>query len=144
MTDVEGNIFIFPLAEMKNYVAMYDEFGDEVDWDNILKLKPTQRKIISIHVMDDVDIKKELASAVWVWKRDGMYFHKIEVDKSVRGQHIGPTIMKMVIAIAKFYGASKITAVIEGHGEEFLYDWYPKLGFTIYDGNKLLMEIKQE
>jgi len=134
---MKPNYFILPLAEMKKYIRMCQEGGDTLDWSQILELKDRPR-VTFIQVVEN---NKELASAGWGWDGDEIKFGKIHVDESVQKQGIADTIMKMLIAIAKHYNASKITGVIDG--EEFLWGWYKKLGFVVYDGNKLLMKLRE-
>jgi GNAT superfamily N-acetyltransferase len=135
---MKPNHFIFSLSEMKEYVQLYRERRDAVDWGQILELKDRPR-IAFIQVLDE-NRKTELAMAGWGWENDVIKFGKIYVDKSVQRQGIADTIMQMFISIAKINQASKITGVIDG--EEFLWNWYKKLGFEIYDGNNLLMELR--
>jgi GNAT superfamily N-acetyltransferase len=65
-------------------------------------------------------------------------FDKIQMDESWRQKRIGTTIMAMILAIARYYQVRRITGTI--YGDKFLWYWYAKLGFTIYDRNKLLTE----
>jgi hypothetical protein len=140
---MEPNYFIFTIAEMKKYCQKYKDDGDTIDWAEILQLNRHPIRISFIHVVEDHDFSKVLAYAEWGWNNeDGeLKFAKIRVkDKSLRRHKIGTVMMKMVIAIAQFYEAPRITGTVTG--EPFLWDWYPKLGFAIYDRNKLLLEIK--
>jgi predicted GNAT family N-acyltransferase len=134
---MKPNYFILSLPEIKEYVRLHKESGDSVGWSQILELKH-RPKVTSIQVIDE-DGKTELASVGWGWNNDEIKFGKIQVDKSLRRQGIADTMMKMFLEIAKFYKASRITGVIDG--DPFLWDWYPKFGFSVHDGNKLLMEL---
>jgi len=135
---MKPNYFIFSLPEMKEYVRLHEEDDDSTDWGLILELKARDR-VTFIQVIGE-DNKTELASIGWGWNNDEIKFGKIQVDKSLRKQGIADTLMKMFLEIAKFYKASRITGVIDG--DPFLWEWYPKLGFSVYDGNKLLMELR--
>jgi hypothetical protein len=138
---MEANYFIFTLSEMKLFCERYDSEGDNLDWAEILELKNHLNPITFIHVVDDNDNTNIVAYAEWGWSAidHELKFSKIKVvDESLRGQDIGPVLTKMVISIAKYYGAPRITGTVAG--APFLWDWYPKLGFTIYDYNKLIME----
>jgi hypothetical protein len=135
---MKPNYFIFSLSEMMEYVRLCRKGVGALDWDQILELKG-RPNVTFIQVVDESN-KTELAFAGWGWDNDEIKSGKIHVDKSLQKQGIADTIMKMFIAIAKSNNASKITGVIDGDG--FLWDWYKKLGFTVYDGNKLLMELR--
>jgi hypothetical protein len=136
---MEPNYLIFTPDEMNGFVQQYNETGNETDWVEILDLnKHADVPITSIQVINN---RTELAYAQWGWSNGKveLEFHKIEIkDKSLQKRGIGTTLMKMVIAIAQFYNASKITGTIAG--DRYLWDWCRKLGFTIHDQRKLLME----
>jgi hypothetical protein len=135
------NYYIFILTEMLKYCQIYKDDGDTLNWIEVLELNQHPDRISNINVVDDNNSSNVLAYAVWGWKDRELKFGKAEVkDKSLKKHNIGTVIMKMVIAIAKFYKASLITDSVTG--EPFLWDWYPKLGFTIYDQNKLIMEFE--
>jgi N-acetylglutamate synthase-like GNAT family acetyltransferase len=139
---MEENCFWCKLSEMMSYVRTYSEKGDALDWVEILKLKERPVRITYIGVVDDHYPEIVVGSAAWWYrpKGDKLKFDRIQVEKNWRNKYIGTTIMAMVIAIARFYKVQRITGTIVG--EKFLWYWYAKLGFTIYDRNKLLMEFE--
>lgn len=142
---VEENCFCCKLAEMINYVRMFMEKGAALDWVGILKLKERPTPINYIRVIDDHYKHLVLGSATWSYESQGdqlteLRFDRIQVDEAWRGKRIGTTIMTMVIAIARHYKVRRITGTISG--DKFLWYWYAKLGFMIYDRNKLLMEFE--
>jgi GNAT superfamily N-acetyltransferase len=127
---------------MRRFCERYNAEGDTLDWAEILLLNNHPVCTTSIDVVDNDHDTKIIAYAHWSWgdKDRELKLAKIEVvDESLRGQDIGTVLMKMVIDIAKYYGAPRITGTVAG--DSFLWKWYPKLGFTIYDNNKLVMEI---
>ena len=137
------NYFNFTLAEMKKYCQMSKDSGGILNWVEILELNKYPYRITQIQVVDDNARSNVLAVAQWGWSaEDGeLKFGKVEVkDESIKNHNIGTVIMKMVIAIAKYYKAPRITGTIAG--EKFLWFWYAQLGFTIYDHNKLIMEFE--
>ena len=69
-----------------------------------------------------------------------MKFGKIEVAEPFREHGIGTILMEMVISIAKFYEAPRITGTIQD-GEKFRWYWFARLGFTIYEQRRLLIEL---
>jgi len=134
------NQIFLPLTLMMKYVQMCQEQGNALDWSKILDLE--DRPCVSIiEVKADNNEAEVLAHARWGWNSDEIKFGTIHVEKPFRQQGIADTIMKIFIAIARFYDASKITGVIDG--EDFLPGWYQKLGFTVYDDNKLLMDLSK-
>lgn len=140
---IKSNLLSFNVSQMKKYAQMYEASRDSIDWIKILELNGSPAPTY-IQITDDLDSKREVAYAVWGWdmKDNELKFGKIEVkDESLRKYGVGTTIMKMVIAIAKFYLAPRITGTIAG--DKHLWHWYAKLGFTIHDQNKLLMEISK-
>ncbi len=142
---MRSNILVFKLSKMIKYCEMYKEKGDSLNWGEILKLEKYPMCIVLIHVVDDNDESKVLAYANWtgVDSNHELKFGKVEVKvESLRKHGIGETLMKIVIAIAKHFKATKITGVIAG--DPFLWDFYKKLGFTIYDENKLCLDISPD
>lgn len=144
---MEENCFRCKISEMMDYVAMLKEKGAALDWVEILKLEDRCAPIRYIRVLDDQYRQMVLGSAVLSYEMEGdvlteLRFDKIQVDESWRKKRIGTTIMAMIFAIARHYQARRITGTI--YGDKFLWDWYAKLGFTIYDRNKLLMELEYE
>ena len=144
---MEENCFRCKISEMMNYVAMFMEKGAGLDWGEILKLEDRSAPIRYIRVLDDQHRQIVLGSAVLSYETEGdvlteLRFDKIQVDESWRKKRIGTTIMAMIFAIARHYQVRRITGTI--YGDKFLWYWYAKLGFTIYDWNKLLMEFDYE
>jgi thiamine pyrophosphokinase len=137
---MKDNYFIFSQSEMMKYVQMYQELGDSLEWSKLLCLSERER-ISFIQVIDDDNSRTVLAyqGLQWDLKNKELKLQKLEVNKAIGKSGIGTTILKMVIAIGHFYDASTITGTVVG--EQFLWDWYPKLGFTIHDENKLLLEL---
>ena len=140
---MKENYFVFPLSEMMKYVQMYQESGDGLNWVEVLSLNERQR-ISFIQVMDDAESGTVLAYQGLQWdpKNNELKLQKLEVMEAYGKSGIGTTILKMVIAIGIFYNATRITGIVAG--KPFLWNWYPKLGFTIYDENKLLIELKAD
>jgi predicted GNAT family N-acyltransferase len=137
---MKSNLLSFNVSQMIKYAQMYKESRDQIDWIKIINLDGLSAPTY-IQVIDDVDNKNEVAYAVWGWEQNDneLRFGKIEVkDESLQKNGVGTTIMQLVIVIAKFYNASRITGTIAG--DKYLWHWYAKLGFTIHDQNKLLME----
>ena len=144
---MEEGCFRCKISEMMNYVAMFMEKGAGLDWVEILKLEDRSAPIHYIGVLDDQYRQMVLGSAVLSYETKGdvlteLRFDKIQVDESWRKKRIGTTIMAMIFAIARHYRVRRITGTI--YGDKFLWYWYAKLGFTIYDLNKLLMEFDYE
>ena len=144
---MEEGCFRCKISEMMNYVAMLTEKGATLDWVEILKLEDRLAPIRYIGELDDQYQQIVLGSAVLSYEREGdvfteLRFDKIQVDESWRKKRIGTTIMAMIFAIASHYQVQRITGTI--YGDTFLWYWYAKLGFTIYDENKLLMEFEYE
>jgi GNAT superfamily N-acetyltransferase len=144
---VEENCFRCKISEMMIYVAMLMEKGPALDWVEILKLEDRHAPICYIGVLDDQYRQMVLGSAVLSYETEGnvlteLRFDKIQVDESWRKKRIGTTIMAMIFAIARYYQVRRITGTI--YGDKFLWHWYAKLGFTIYDRNKLLKEFEHE
>jgi GNAT superfamily N-acetyltransferase len=142
---VEENYFRCKISEMMNYVGMFMEKGAALDWAEILKLKDRSAPIKYIGVVDDQFRQIVLGSAVFSYETKSddlteLRFDKIQVDESWRKKRIGTTIVAMLFAIARHYQVRRITGTI--YGDKFLWHWYAKLGFTIYDQNKLLMELE--
>jgi GNAT superfamily N-acetyltransferase len=132
---------------MMIYVGLFMEKGAALDWVEILKLEDRSAPISYIGVLDDRYWQMVLGSAVLSYETKGdilteLRFDKIQVDESWRKKRIGTTIMAMIFAIARHYQVRRITGTI--YGDKFLWYWYAKLGFTIYDRNKLLMEFEHE
>lgn len=135
-----SNILIFKLSEMRKLCELF-RGNRQLNWVEILGLHEHLTPFISIMVIDDHDRNRELASAIWIWNQADceLQLGKIVVkDNSIKRQGIGTVMMMMIITIAEFYGMQRITGTVAG--EPYLWDWYPKLGFTIYDYNKLIME----
>ena len=133
------NQILLPLSLLKDYIQMHQEQGEALDWIKILDLG--ERPPVSlIQVSANENKANVLAFVEWGWKEKVIKIGKIKVVEALRNQGIGNIMMKMIFAIANYYGASKIVGVIDG--EPFLWDWYSKLGFMIYDGNKLLMNLE--
>ena len=130
------NIIILPISTMLEYVQEFQKHGDTLDWTKILELEERSR-VVSIQIHRDDDEADMPASLMWGWKETEIKIGKIEVDESFRKNGIGSTMMEMFFAIANFYKCSKIVGVVSG--EKFLWNWYRKLGFDIYDENKLLI-----
>jgi N-acetylglutamate synthase-like GNAT family acetyltransferase len=139
---MKENYFIFKQSKMMKYVQMNRELKDSVEWDKILSLGERER-ISFIQVVDDNENTVVIAfqGLQWQDQNNELQLQKLEVKEAFQKSGIGTTILKMVIAIGYFYRATKITGVVAG--EPFLWDWYPKLGFTIHDENKLLMELRR-
>ena len=140
---MKSNLLSFSVSQMKKYAEWHKDSEDAIDWTDELELNGPPAPTY-IQVMDDVGDKGEVAYAVWRWdiKDNELKFGKIEVkDESLQKYGVGTTIMNMVIAIAKSYKAPRITGTIAG--DKYLWHWYAKLGFTIYDQNKLLMELSK-
>jgi GNAT superfamily N-acetyltransferase len=137
---VEENCFRCQLSEMMSYVRRFKEKETALDWVEVLKLREHPMPIHYIGVIDDDYRQMVLGSAAWSYASDGdeLRFDRIQVDECWREKGIGTTIMAMVIAIARHYQVRRITGTISG--DKFLWYWYAKLGFTIYDRNKLLIE----
>jgi GNAT superfamily N-acetyltransferase len=144
---VEENCFRCKISEMMSYVGLFMEKSAALDWVEILKLKDRPTPINYIEVLDDQYRQMVLGSAVLSYEvKDNnlteLSFDKIQVDESWRKRRIGTTIMAMIFAIARHYQVRRITGTI--YGDKFLWYWYAKLGFTIYDRNKLIMEFEYE
>ena len=135
---MKSNVITLPMSTMLEYAKKNRRHDVHLDWGEILELeKRPPVALIQIHRDDDTsDI---LASLSWGWQDKEMKLAKITVvDKNdFRKKGIGNALMEMLFSVAKFYECSKITGVIDG--KKFLWDWYEKLGFDIYDKNKLLM-----
>jgi hypothetical protein len=132
------NQIILPISLLLDYIQMYQDKGDALNWIRILELeKRPPVSLIQIH--DDGNKTSVLASSMRGWKEKEIKIGKIEVVESWRKKDIGNILMKMLFVIAEFYGASRITGAI--NGKKFLRDWYKNLGFTISDDNKLIMEL---
>jgi predicted GNAT family N-acyltransferase len=117
---------------------MFQENEDALSWDKVLELE--ERPPVSlIEVTSDNNDTTIVASVSWGWKGKEIRLATIEVNEPLRGQNIGNTLMIMLIAIARHYDATKITGRIDG--EEFLWNWYQKLGFRIFGENKLEMKL---
>jgi hypothetical protein len=140
---MKENYLIFPLSELMEYVHMYKELGDAINWVEILSLSERER-ISFIEVTDESGNGTRLAYQGLQWdpKNNELKLQKLEVKEAYGRSRIGTTILKMVIAIGIFYKAPRITGIVAG--KPFLWNWYPRLGFTIYDENKLLMEMKAD
>ena len=137
------NFLRFTLSEMLKYVQMHREAGDTLNWSEILFLKDRPRiSFIEVTANDDREHQIAFQGLQWNNRSNELKLQKIEVAEEFQKSRIGTTIIKMVIAIGIFYEAKRITGTVAG--KPFLWDWYPKLGFTIYDGNKLLMELSED
>lgn len=133
-----SSILSFNITQMKEYAQKRIESRNQMDWKETLGLGESPAPV-QIQVLGD-DGKTVVAYAMWGWSEKELKFGKIEVqDALLKKQGVGTTIMSIVFAIAKTYDASRITGKIAG--EKYLWHWYANLGFTIYDQNKLLMEL---
>ena len=133
-----ASVLNFTIAQIKEYTQKYIESRNQIDWKEILEIDEPPAPV-RIQVLEE-DGKTVVAYAIWGWNGKELDFGKIEVqEESLKEKGIGTTIMSMVLAIAKAYGTSKITGEIAG--KKHLWHWYAKMGFTIYDRNKLLMEL---
>jgi N-acetylglutamate synthase-like GNAT family acetyltransferase len=139
---MKTNSIKYSLSEFKDLVSLSRKHDNSLNWSGVLDLSE-RPPVVSIHIVDDSDSSNVLAYAVWGWSNQDMEmkFGKIEVKKTNRERGYGTIIMKMIIAIAKYYQSQRITGTVTG--KEFLWDWYSKLGFIIFDGNKLLMELSK-
>ena len=130
---------MFSLSEMLEYVEISKTEGSSVNWAEILSFAERPR-ISLIQVFDDSDKSIVLAEASLGWVGDVLKLQKIEVHNQKQG--IGTTMLKMVIAIAKFHNASRIEGTVAG--EKFLWEWYQKFGFEIQNDRELLMQFNQD
>jgi len=141
-TQLNGYLIFFNLhefLEITRKINSHENFIEELT--EILSLQNHPDRISSISVLEERNNEIKVIASVGIeWKNDNAYITKVEVlEIQLRGQHIGTTLIKMVIAIARYYGASSIFGVISG-SKDYRYDWYPKLGFKIYEGNKMKLE----
>ncbi len=133
------NYFIFNWTQMMAYVQMDRELGGDVKWADVLELENCP-PISLIQVVDDNDDRKILAFVGLTWEHEGMELvvGNIKVEEGWNHQGVGPVIIRMVIAIGRFFKTQRITGTVVGESSN--WDWYKKLGFQIHDCNKLLME----
>jgi ribosomal protein S18 acetylase RimI-like enzyme len=126
---------------MEELIQRYRDSNGNLAWNEVLELIDDDVRTISIDVIDESNNDTRVAGAGLTWISEGkeLEISKIEVDDKHRGKGIGTLLLEMVIAIAKFYRAEKITGTI-GDGEIFRWYWFAKHGFTIYEVRKLLME----
>lgn len=134
----ENNIISIHLDEILRYIQV-NVAGDSLDWGTELSLHKHSYRIISIDIWNQK--VGDVGYARWGWKGDEMKFHKVEVEPEYQKQGIGSILMQMVIAIAKYFKATKITSTIAG--DDFLDGWYEELGFTIYNQNKIVLELNK-
>jgi len=138
----------FSLAQMMEYTKNSPESDNVKYWADLLELP--KKEISSISVYGDNDRNKELVfvGLQWIWNEEETDIIELRLFDKITPDDIGAVIMKIVIAVARFYQAPRI--IIESRGryvlkEYPLWKWYQseEIGFKVsHNKSELIMELK--